>query len=163
MTRFRFQSMPRNRGTTPGGEAANAIARCFVCGGCGPGGSLLSSRTHVERAIRMPRRRVDGNFEIARGYARSRSRSARGLTVLTGHSGITLVKVVPVLARVEPNDQRRRPRLIVAARLKSLSTVRMTSLVAWILRGGRNDQPHSMHRGGLCRRPNHGSDCEALS
>jgi len=49
----------------------------------------------------MPRRRVDGNFEIARGYARSRTGSARGLTVLTGHSGITLVKVVPVLARVE--------------------------------------------------------------
>src|SRR5262245_19494681 len=36
------------------------------------------------------------NFEIARGYARSCLRAARGLTVLTGHFGITLVWVVSV-------------------------------------------------------------------
>src|SRR5438094_3051290 len=96
MTRFRFQSMPRNRGTTPGDEAANAIARCLVCGGCGPGCFLLSSNA-----------RERGNSDATLVRYRKLRRSARlcavaaggtpGVTVLSGQSGITLVKVVPVL------------------------------------------------------------------
>jgi hypothetical protein len=43
----------------------------------------------------MPRAIVHGNFDVARGYARGRLIGASGLTVLTGQSGITLVKFVP--------------------------------------------------------------------
>jgi hypothetical protein len=44
----------------------------------------------------MPRCSVGGNLDVARGYAQSGAIAARELTVLTGQSGITLVKVVPV-------------------------------------------------------------------
>src|SRR2546427_41564 len=48
-------------------------------------------------AIRMPRGSVIENFDLARGYARSRPVGSPGVTVLSGQSGIILVKVVPVL------------------------------------------------------------------
>src|SRR5439155_7191721 len=61
-------------------------------------------------ANRMPRRSVTGNFDVARGYARSRLVGTPGVTVLTGQSGITLVKVVPVLL-VSVSRGRARPDL----------------------------------------------------
>jgi len=55
MTRFRFQSMPRNRAQRRRRSGICSGSAVLVCGGCGPGRSLLSSRTSGERGNRMPR------------------------------------------------------------------------------------------------------------
>jgi hypothetical protein len=63
----------------------------------------------------MPRLIVGGNFEVLPGYAGRRVGGTSGLTVLTGQSGITLVKIVP--GDLKPGRAKRDPVVPVDASL----------------------------------------------